>query len=798
MLKKVTRLFSAGRLKNYRKRAQVCLTLSRTKTPAGGPEGLEARFAAVLRAIREVEGFDLHEEQVMAALAMRDGYAVEMATGEGKTHAAILLAGAYALEGRVVHLSTANDYLAQRDASRAMRVFAQFEMSCGYLTESMSPLERQAQYTHSVVYGTLSGIARDYLNDQLVTNPVHLVQSKRDVLLVDEADAVLIDGATRQISVGRPVAPDTSVLGDAAALADEILSDETRYIHSAEKREITLTEEGLEFLEQRDPRFAEAWSEEGDLRLVDAVTKALQARKLQALDRDYLIINGNLVPVDPQTGRPRIGGRFEDGLHQALEKKESLVITPRTRIQASTGLKNYIGKYQALHAMGGTLHTEVDELAEVYNLGFIQIPTHKPVQRVVHEDLFFESKEEKYAEMLKQVVLANAEQRPVLVAAVGLDEAARAHEILVKAGLTATKLDAKDPDAESGIIAEAGRLGAITVISRMAGRGVDILLGGSKGSAEERETVMAKGGLLVIGVERNGLERDDAQLAGRCARQGEPGELRFLLSAEDYLFSQVDPEYLEKVSAALQNLPRVEGTKALDFPFLYKLVNGAQKRFAGFEADQRQTLRELDDEFESARKSFYQARKMALEDSPRGYLEELMGDTLQSRLGTALRGQLYVMPDDLDQVTQALSDTGRGGFSRIRSSMRVAVPVEGLSLEDYARKLMLRWRMRLDERLRMLPEGHPETYLKNLILQGMDAHWFRFLEDLPILRTNSALSSFSGKNPKQAFREASLARFERMILDIENELYKRAWELPMDLSSQGLPKSLSIAEVSGS
>jgi preprotein translocase subunit SecA len=519
---------------NHRRRRLSAAGDDELREQAGRPPRSRIEpFALACEAARRSLGMDPFDEQVIGGLVMADGHVAEMQTGEGKTLAATLPAAVAALRGEPVHVLTANDYLARRDAEWMGPVYRSLGLTVGWVEQGLDREARQRAYACDVTYGSATEVGFDYLRDQLRSRPEDLVQHTFGLAIVDEADSVLIDEAR----IPLVIAGGHEVPAELVRQADEVARqlEAGRHVEAVEGgRTVVLTEEGA----------ARAESLLGGVRLFEAESAPLLAALSQALhahhrltpDVDYLVKGGRVELIDENKGRLAPGRRWPEGLQAAVEAREGVELRHAGRILGSITVQSLAGLYPDLCGMTGTAERQAAELRELYGLDVVRVPTHRPVIRRDHPDEVLPSRRAKDERIVAEIQAAHTQGRPVLVGTASVADSERLSGWLAEAGIPHEVLNARHEAAEAAIVRQAGRVGAVTVSTNMAGRGTDILLGGDP--PEERERVVALGGLLVIGTTRHESRRIDNQLRGRAGRQGDPGDSRFLLSLEDELFDR--------------------------------------------------------------------------------------------------------------------------------------------------------------------------------------------------------------------------------------------------------------------
>ena len=590
---------------------------------------LPEAFANCREGARRTLGLRAFDTQLMSAIFLHQGNISEQKTGEGKTLTATLAAYLNALTGKGVHVVTVNEYLVKRDADWMGKVFASLGLTTGAAVSGMTEEDKRAAYDCDVTYATNNELGFDYLRDNMKSELSQIFQKQHNFAIVDEVDSILIDEARTPLIISGP-SQDRSEM---YKIVDDVipLLQESHYELDEKTRNVTFTDEGNEFLEQE--LHSRGLLEEGltmydpeSTTIVHHVNQGLRAHKLFQRDKDYIVRDGEVMLIDEFTGRMMSGRRLSDGLHQAIEAKEGCQIQPENVTLASVTFQNYFRLYDKLAGMTGTAETEAEEFAEIYGLGVVVVPTNVPVARVDEDDQVYRSALEKYQAMIEKVKEANAIGQPVLVGTTSIEKSEMLSQMLTEAGIKHNVLNARQHEQEAQIVADAGKFGAVTIATNMAGRGTDIQLGGNvelkviealdadpdadpvairekieAEHADEKKKVLDAGGLYVLASERHESRRIDNQLRGRSGRQGDPGRSSFYLSLEDDLMRIFGSERLEKV---LTTLGLKEG-EAIVHPWVNKSLERAQAKVEGRNFDIRKQLLKFDDVMNDQRKVIF-------------------------------------------------------------------------------------------------------------------------------------------------------------------------------------------------
>ncbi|HET7847204.1 MAG TPA: preprotein translocase subunit SecA, partial [Acidimicrobiia bacterium] len=610
-------------------------------------------FAVVREAAKRVLGQRHYDVQVVGAAALHKGMVAEMKTGEGKTLVSTMPAYLNALGGKGVHMVTVNDYLASRDADWMGAVHRFLGISVGLIQTSMTPAERQPAYASDITYGTNNELGFDYLRDNMAMRAVDRVQRGHPYAIVDEVDSILIDEARTPLIISGRVSDSARWYRDFAKLANRLQKDRD-YQVDERKRQVLTTEEGVTLVEQM--LGIENLFDHAAVDFVHHLEASLKAKELYLRDVDYLIDHGEVKIVDEFTGRVLEGRRYSEGLHQAIEAKEGVAIKEENQTLATITLQNYFRLYEKLAGMTGTAETEAAELAQIYGLEVLAIPTNAPVDRADQGDLVYKSEDGKFGAVVADVAERTEHGQPVLLGTVSIEKSEKLSKMLERRGIKHEVLNAKQHAREADIIAQAGRPAAVTVATNMAGRGVDIMLGGNpegmartelkrrgigpddpsypdleKKLADEfdlqivpdKQKVIAAGGLYVVGTERHESRRIDNQLRGRSGRQGDPGESRFYLSLEDELMRRFQGEWVTSVMDRLK-LPEDQPIEA---KMVSKAIERAQRQVESQNFEIRKNVLKYDEVMNRQREVIYDWRRSILEGTAG---DDLIGDWIET------------------------------------------------------------------------------------------------------------------------------------------------------------------------
>lgn len=761
---------------------------------------LTEAFAVVREASKRVLGMRHFDVQLIGGMVLNDGKVAEMKTGEGKTLVATLAVYLNALEGKGVHVITVNDYLAKRDATQMGKLYEFLGLTTGVIVGGLGNDERREAYNCDITYGTNNEFGFDYLRDNMAFRLEERVQRELNFAVIDEVDSILIDEARTPLIISGP-AEDSSELyqkintlipslskqegegDDVTVEGDYTLDEKNKQVHFTEsgheKIESMLTDIGLL---SADASLYDA----ANIGLMHHVTAALRAHVLFQRDVDYIVQDNQIVIVDEFTGRSMPGRRWSEGLHQAVEAKENVKIQNENQTLASITFQNYFRLYSKLSGMTGTADTEAYELQSIYGLEVVVIPTHKEMQRKDEADRIYLTAKEKYDAILEDVKDCVKRGQPVLVGTASIESSEYLHSLLKKAKIPHEVLNAKFHEKEAHIIANAGMPSAVTIATNMAGRGTDIVLGGSLDaeldglpedtSDEQKQTirqawmnrheaVLAAGGLHIIGTERHESRRIDNQLRGRSGRQGDPGSTRFYLSLEDNLMRIFASD---RMAGLMQKLGMEEG-EAIEHPWVSRAIENAQRKVEGHNFDIRKQLLEFDDVANDQRKVVYEQRNelMAADD---------VSETISSMRSTVINDviSMYIPPNSIDEQWDI-----SGLEEALREEFALEAPVaEWLENDDSLHEESLRERI-VEEAEKAYKQKEEAVgselmrhFEKAIMLQTLDSQWKDHLAQMDYLRTGINLRGYAQKDPKQEYKRESFSLFKAMLDNIKHEVIK--------------------------
>ncbi len=768
---------------------------------------LPEAFATVREASKRTMGMRHFDVQLIGAMALHEGHIAEMKTGEGKTLVSTLAGYLNAIAGKGVHVVTVNDYLAKRDSEWMGRIYKYLGMTVGLLQNNM-PLElKRPAYQADVTYGTNSEFGFDYLRDNMVTRPEQRVQRGHNYAIVDEVDSILIDEARTPLIISGAGTKSASTYKDFARAvrglergedvshdmltATEDVEPTGDYVMDEAKHTIAATERGLKKIERRlgiDDIYADLSGQ-----LVNHLQQALKAQYMFHRDKQYVVTNGEVKIVDEFTGRIMEGRRYSEGLHQAIEAKEGVLVREENQTLATITLQNYFRLYDKLSGMTGTALTEDAEFREIYKLPVEVIPSNKPVQRVDHEDLVYRTIQAKYNAVADDVEQRHAKGQPVLVGTVSIESSEKLSAALTKRGIAHEVLNAKHHEREAHIVAQAGRYGAVTIATNMAGRGTDILLGGNPDelvrerleyegltmedvtpeqleqlNAEaketckaERERVLAAGGLTVIGTERHESRRIDNQLRGRSGRQGDPGVSRFYLSLEDDLMRLFGGERV----TTIMNTLRTPEDMPIESKMISNVIENSQKRVESRNFSVRKSVLSFDDVMNRQRELIYKQRDQVLD-----------GENLKPVILKMLDECIAESIDFYCPKALSHSDWNIAGL-REKFLGWLTTPedfADGFDREDAKEELIERGHKLYDEREELMgvdENGVPimRALERMVLLKMVDSKWMDHIDAMEELKRGIGLRSYGQQDPVVAFRQESYDIFDEMTMSIRED-----------------------------
>ena len=758
-------------------------------------ELLPEAFAVVREASKRTLGLRHFDVQLVGGIVLHQGDIAEMRTGEGKTLASTLPAYLNALTGQGVHIVTVNEYLAQRDADWMRPIYEALGMSVGVITSGQVPADKRAAYNSEITYGTNNEFGFDYLRDNLALHREDQAQRGLSFSIVDEVDSILIDEARTPLIISGPSDESSELYTRINKLIPKLERQREEdgpgdFSVEEKTKQAFLTEAGHEHVEQLLTSEGliganESLYDAGNIRLMHHLTAGLRAHALYKCDVEYVVNNGEIVIVDEFTGRTMPGRRWSDGLHQAVEAKEGVVVKEENQTVASITFQNYFRMYDKLSGMTGTADTEAFEFQQIYGLEVVVIPTDKDMIRDDQPDLVFLNQDGKYAAIIEDIEDCHQRGQPVLVGTTSIETSEYLSGLLKKPGFSHEVLNAKQHEREAQIVADAGRPGAVTIATNMAGRGTDIVLGGNLDaemaalgdSAEpsEREAlrpaweqrhqqVIEAGGLHIIGTERHESRRIDNQLRGRSGRQGDPGSSRFYLSMEDNLMRIFgDPE---RTKGMLARVGMQEG-EAIESKLLTRQIERAQRKVEAHNFDMRKSLLEYDDVANDQRTVVYQQRNELMEaedlaDAIAGIRYEVIGDVISQHISAESPLEDW----DLTSLEHTLLQDFGAAFD-ISAWMAANDSMDAEALKAY---LIKEIEAAYEEKTTQITPGIMRQFEKVVMLGQLDTHWKEHLAAMDYLRQGIHLRGYAQKNPKQEYKREAFEMFSAMLDQIKHSV----------------------------
>ncbi|SEK93596.1 protein translocase subunit secA [Colwellia chukchiensis] len=755
-------------------------------------------FAVVREASKRVFGMRHFDVQMIGGMVLNSGKIAEMRTGEGKTLTATLPAYLNALTNKGVHIITVNDYLATRDADWSRPLFEFLGMTVGCNIASMTPDDKQAAYNADITYGTNNEFGFDYLRDNMAFSPEERVQKPLHFAVIDEVDSILIDEARTPLIISGQ-AEDSSELyrkinqvvpslvqqdeedkeGEEST-GDFTIDEKAKQIYLTELGQVHIEEIMIEkgLMQQGDSLFSAT-----NITLLHHVMAALRAHKLFQKDVDYIVKDGEIVIVDEHTGRTMEGRRWSEGLHQAIEAKEGVNIQNENQTLASITFQNFFRIYSKLSGMTGTADTEAFEFNHIYGLETVVIPTNQPMIRKDLPDLIFLTAEEKFEAILEDIKDCVKRGQPVLVGTISIETSEFLSALLKKEKIKHKVLNAKFHQQEAEIVADAGKIGAVTIATNMAGRGTDIVLGGNLGAMlakldnpseeqvkkltaqwqEEHDKVLAAGGLHIVATERHESRRIDNQLRGRSGRQGDAGSTRFYLSMEDGLMRIFASE---RISNMMRKLGMERG-EAIEHPWVTKSIENAQRKVEGRNFDIRKQLLEFDDVSNDQRKVIYEQRNELMDEAD-------IADVIKAIRIDVVNGIIsqHIPPQSLEEMWDV-----SGLEERMKGELNIELPIAkwleedtNLHEETLREKILAAVDTNYAEKEAMVGADVLRQFEKAVMLQSLDSHWKEHLAAMDHLRQGIHLRGYAQKNPKQEFKRESFELFSELLENLKYDV----------------------------
>ena len=783
-------------------------------------ELLPEAFAAVREAASRTLGMRHFDVQIMGGAALHLGNIAEMRTGEGKTLVATLPAYLNAIAGRGVHVVTVNDFLASYQSELMGRVFRALGMTTGCIISNQEPQERREQYLADITYGTNNEFGFDFLRDNMAHHKGELVQRGHYYAIIDEVDSILIDEARTPLIISGPASGDVNRWFNEFAKIAEKLEPVIDYEIDEKKRTVGILEPGIEKVE--DYLGIDNLYESANTPLISFLNNSIRAKALFRRDKDYVVMNGEVLIVDEHTGRILAGRRYNEGMHQAIEAKEGVAVKAENQTLATITLQNYFRSYNKLAGMTGTAETEAAEFMSTYKLGVIPIPTNKPMVRLDQADLIFKNEEVKFNMVVEDIAARHATGQPVLVGTNSVEKSEYLSKLLAKRGVRHEVLNAKNHAREAHIVAQAGRLGAVTVATNMAGRGTDIMLGGNaefltveaiaaKGLdpetnaeeyqkawdlefaetkskvATEAEQVLLTGGLYVLGTERHESRRIDNQLRGRAGRQGDPGESRFYLSLTDELMRAFN----SGAAAAMMNRSDVPDEMAIESKLVSRAIASAQSQLEARNAEIRKNVLKYDDVLSRQREAIYADRRQILEgdniaDRVDAFLADVVDTVVNQHAGdSAADWNLEALWRDLGaiypvglEISEVLAEAG----TRAR-----------LTKKFLATELISDARLAYSKRAAALGEDNLRELERRVVLSVIDRKWREHLYEMDYLKEGIGLRAMAQRDPLVEYQREGYVMFQQMTGAIREESIMYLFNLEVQVESAPVDEELTYS-----
>lgn len=761
--------------------------------------------------------------QLIGGVVLHQGRIAEMKTGEGKTLVATLAAYLNALEGKGVHVVTVNDYLAKRDAEWMGRLYNFLGLSVGCVIHEVEGEDRKAAYRADITYGTNNEFGFDYLRDNMVIYKEELTQRPLNYAIVDEVDSILVDEArTPLIISGRGV--DSSSMYRSANSFVRTLKRDADYKIEEKDEQISLTDEGVK---KSEAHFnVENLSDPDNMELNHYINQALRANYMMKKDVDYIVKDGEILIVDEFTGRLMYGRRFSNGLHQAIEAKEGVDVRSESKTLATITLQNYFRMYNKLSGMTGTAKTEEDEFREIYNMDVVCIPTNKPIKRIDEQDSVYANEKGKFKAITDKVCQIHETGQPVLVGTISIEVSELISSMLKKRGVKHEVLNAKNHEREAEIVAQAGRLGAVTIATNMAGRGTDIILGGnpdfvarkemkkegftpeqilfavgfeptedenlesararynelinkiSKEKEKEQETVVELGGLSIIGTERHESRRIDNQLRGRSGRQGDPGITQFYISLEDDLMRLFGGERMQKYVERLG----IEDDEAIEAGVLTRQIEAAQKKVEGKNFGIRKYVLQYDDVMNRQRETIYEQRKLVLDgEDVNEYIKNMLYELVDGIVDPVTMESKYPEEWDLEFVNEALNQITTKYDGRLKYTEQEIQNLDPETLKDDIKSVF-------DELYKEKEEEIGKEQMREvermILLRVVDNRWMDHIDAMEQLKNGIGLRALGQQDPAVAYAKEGFDMFDEMISDIREETVKYCFNVTLDTKTE--------------
>ena len=743
-------------------------------------------FALVRESARRSLGERHYDVQLAGGLILHKGKIAEMKTGEGKTLVSTLPAYLNSLSGKGVHIVTVNDYLAKRDSSWMGKVFNYLGVSTGCITNSLEDIERKKNYACDITYATNNELGFDYLRDNMKYELNDMVQREHFFCIVDEVDSILIDESRTPLIISGKMEDKTTLYTTSNNFISHLQKND--YELDEKNKNVILTDIGVDKIEklaiQKNILKNKNFYDPENLDLVHHTNQALKANLIFKKDKDYIVRDGKVQIIDEFTGRVLGGRRFSDGLHQAIEAKENVNIEEENQTLASITYQNYFRLYEKLAGMTGTAMTESEEFYDIYNLNVVSVPTNKKMMRSDFNDQIFRTEKEKYNAITNKIIECNAKGQPILVGTTSIEKSEKISNFLIDKKIKHNVLNAKHHEKEAKIIAEAGKIGAVTIATNMAGRGTDIKLGGNKDYIENSQKINLHehkdnerkvkdlGGLYIIGTERHESRRIDNQLRGRSGRQGDPGATIFFISLQDELMRIFGGDSIDGVLKKLG----LKENESIDHPWINKAMERAQKKVESRNFDIRKTLIKFDDVMNDQRQVIFSQRLKILKETDinnilEGFFEEILGI-----LSTSFKN--YKKSNDDQFLKEIKNVTGNSLDDKELNKL------SSQDEENFRKSVKNLFFNKQKSRIEILGKEQNKDFEKKVFLQIIDFSWRSHLQYLEQLRQVIGLRQYGQKDPLSEFKKEAFVLFESLLLKIKNDLIKFLLNLNIVVSEE--------------
>jgi len=738
-------------------------------------EILPESFALVREAAKRTLEERHYNVQLAGGIILHSGKIAEMKTGEGKTLVSTLPAYLNSLTGKGVHIVTVNDYLAKRDSEWMGKVFNYLGVSTGCITNDLDDIQRKKNYESDITYATNNELGFDYLRDNMKYELKEMVQRNHNYCIVDEVDSILIDESRTPLIISGKLEDKTTLYKTSNEFINHLKKNDFEL--DEKNKNAILTDIGIDKIEklaiQKRILKNNNFYDPANLNLVHHINQALKANLLFKKDTDYIVRDGKVQIIDEFTGRVLSGRRFSDGLHQAIEAKENVKVEEENQTLASITYQNYFRLYQKLSGMTGTAMTEAEEFFDIYKLPVVSIPTNKEMLRKDFNDQIYRTEKEKYNAITNKIIECNKKGQPVLVGTTSIEKSEKISSYLNSKKINHNVLNAKQHEKEANIIAEAGKINAVTIATNMAGRGTDIKLGGNKdfvydGKKEDvkeveknQEKVKNLGGLFIIGTERHESRRIDNQLRGRSGRQGDPGSTIFFISLQDELMRIFGGD---SIDGMLKKLGLKEN-ESIDHPWINKAMERAQKKVESRNFDIRKTLIKFDDVMNDQRQVIFSQRLKILKGNNiseilKDFFDEILVSLNLVRTNFQKSGDEKAYLAEIKNITgNIISDSEILEFGKLKDS-------------DFSKKIQSLYLEKKNSRIKILGEDQNNSLEKKIFLQIIDFSWRSHLQYLEQLRQVIGLRQYGQKDPLSEFKKEAFVLFEGLLLKIKNDLIK--------------------------